>query len=133
MDPDGFMRLHDPRFTGLLDGPSGGLAAGSAADAPGDGSANDASAHDASAHDAFAPRRIWLCADDYGISAAVNAAIRDLLARQRLNATSVMVIAPSFHRSEAQALAQLNRGAARVAIGLHLTLTAPFRPLSDRY
>ena len=75
-------------------------------------------------------RHIWLCADDYGISTAVNAAIRDLVVRGRLNATSVMVVAPSFHRSEALSLAMLNAGAPRVAIGLHVTLTAPFRPLS---
>ncbi len=75
-------------------------------------------------------RRIWLCADDYGISASVNMAIRDLVVRRRLNATSAMVVAPSFHRSEAHALDVLNTGMARVAIGLHLTLTAPFRPLS---
>jgi chitin disaccharide deacetylase len=78
-------------------------------------------------------RHIWLCADDYGISAAVNVAIRDLVVRRRLNATSVMVVAPSFHRSEALALDVLNSGMARVAIGLHLTLTAPFRPLSAAY
>jgi hypothetical protein len=78
-------------------------------------------------------RHIWLCADDYGISTAVNVAIRDLVVRRRLNATSVMVVAPSFHRSEALALNVLNSGMARVAIGLHLTLTAPFRPLSAAY
>ena len=53
-------------------------------------------------------RRIWLCADDYGISPAVNVAIRDLVARRRLNAVSALVVAPSFHRSEATALAALN-------------------------
>jgi predicted glycoside hydrolase/deacetylase ChbG (UPF0249 family) len=78
-------------------------------------------------------RRIWLCADDYGISAAVNSAIRDLVVRGRLNATSVMVAAPSFHRSEAISLNVLNSIAPRVAIGLHLTLTAPFRPLSKGF
>jgi chitin disaccharide deacetylase len=78
-------------------------------------------------------RHIWLCADDYGISTAVNVAIRDLVVRRRLNATSVMVVAPSFHRSEAHALDVLNTGTARIAIGLHLTLTAPFRPLSTAY
>ena len=78
-------------------------------------------------------RQIWLCADDYGISAAVNAAIRDLLERRRLNATSVMVVAPSFHRSEATSLALLNSAEKRVAIGLHLTLTAPFKPLSEGF
>jgi predicted glycoside hydrolase/deacetylase ChbG (UPF0249 family) len=75
-------------------------------------------------------RHIWLCADDYGISLSVNTAIRDLLARGRINATSVMVGAPSFHRTEALPLASLNGGARRIAIGLHVTLTAPFAPLS---
>jgi chitin disaccharide deacetylase len=75
-------------------------------------------------------RRIWLCADDYGMSPGVNGAIRDLIARGRLNATSVMVTAPSLNRSEAIALNVLNSAALRTAIGLHLTLTAPFRPLS---
>lgn len=78
-------------------------------------------------------RHIWLCADDYGISAAVNTAIRDLVVRGRINATSVMVTAPSFHRSEAVSLAILNSGSKRVAIGLHLTLTAPFQPLSQGF
>jgi predicted glycoside hydrolase/deacetylase ChbG (UPF0249 family) len=80
-----------------------------------------------------ASRRIWLCADDYGISPSVNAAIRDLIARGRLNATSVMVVAPSLHRSETLALSTLNAGDPRAAIGLHLTLTAPFRPLSKAF
>jgi chitin disaccharide deacetylase len=76
------------------------------------------------------PARIWLCADDYGISPSVNAAIRDLLALGRINATSVMVVAPSFQRAEAAALAAIDPGAGRMATGLHVTLTAPFRPLS---
>ena len=79
------------------------------------------------------PRPIWLCADDYGISPAVNGAIRDLVRRGRINATSVMVAAPSFHRSEAVSLNLLNAGVARVAIGLHVTLTAPFVPLSPGF
>ena len=78
-------------------------------------------------------RRIWLCADDYGISTSVNAAIRDLVVRGRLNATSVLVVAPSFHRSEAISLNVLNSAAPRVAIGLHLALTAPFRPLTKSF
>ena len=73
-------------------------------------------------------RRIWLCADDYGISPSVNAAIRDLVARGRINATSVMVVSRSFSPSEASALGAAAAG--RAAIGLHVTLTAPFRPLS---
>lgn len=79
------------------------------------------------------PRRIWLCADDYGLAPGVNAAIRDLIVRGRINATSVMVVAPSFDRSEALALDILNSGARRVAIGLHVTLTAPFAPLTQRF
>jgi chitin disaccharide deacetylase len=75
-------------------------------------------------------RRIWLCADDYGISLSVSNAIRDLVARERINATSVMVVAPGFHRAEAAALERLRVHGARVAIGLHLTLSAPFQPLT---
>jgi predicted glycoside hydrolase/deacetylase ChbG (UPF0249 family) len=75
-------------------------------------------------------RPILLCADDYGISPAVSGAIRDLILRRRLNATSVMVVAPSFHRPEAVSLDLLNTGDSRAAVGLHVTLTAPFRPIS---
>ncbi len=78
-------------------------------------------------------RHIWLCADDYGISHSVNAAIRDLVLQGRINATSVMVVAPTFKRSEARALSILNAATQRAAIGLHLTLTGPFGPLSDSY
>jgi predicted glycoside hydrolase/deacetylase ChbG (UPF0249 family) len=80
-----------------------------------------------------APRRIWLCADDYGISTSVDTAIRDLVVRGRINATSAMVVAPSLNRSEAVSLNVLNSVAPRAAIGLHLTLTAPFRPLSKGF
>jgi chitin disaccharide deacetylase len=74
-------------------------------------------------------RHIWLCADDYGISPAVSTAIRELVARRLINAASVMVVTPSFSASEAAGLREA--AAAHAAIGLHLTLTAPFRPLSD--
>jgi len=79
------------------------------------------------------PRRIWLCADDYGIAPGVNEAIRDLVARGRLNATSVMVVAPSCSRAETQSLDALNAAGPRVAIGLHLTLTGPLKPLTRQY
>jgi hypothetical protein len=49
-------------------------------------------------------RHIWLCADDFGISSSVDIAIRDLVVRGRLNATSVLVVAPGFSRSEAHSL-----------------------------
>jgi hypothetical protein len=77
-----------------------------------------------------AHRPIWLCADDYGISASVNKAIRDLVMRGRLNATSVMVLAPSCTRSEAASLDVLNAGTKRLAIGLHVTFTGRFQPMS---
>jgi chitin disaccharide deacetylase len=78
-------------------------------------------------------RKLWLCADDYGISPAVNRAIRDLIGRGRINATSVMVTAPSFAAAEAQALAEVVGSNRRAAIGLHVTLTAPFRPAAPAY
>src|SRR5664279_215133 len=78
-------------------------------------------------------RRIWLCADDYGISHSVNAAIRELILRGRINATSVMVAAPHFGGDEADALDLLNSGAKRAALGLHVTLTAPFKPMSEGF
>src|SRR4051812_22487696 len=79
------------------------------------------------------PRRIWLCADDYGISPGVNRAIRDLIERGRLNATSVMVVGPSIGRDEVGSLAAAAAGNPRCAIGLHATLTAPFRPLTMHF
>ena len=78
-------------------------------------------------------RHIWLCADDYGMSPAVNVAIRDLIVRGRINATSVMVVAPNFYRSEGVSLNILNARETRVAIGLHVTLTAPYQPLSRNF
>jgi predicted glycoside hydrolase/deacetylase ChbG (UPF0249 family) len=78
-------------------------------------------------------RKLWLCADDYGISPAVSRAIRDLIGRGRLNATSVMVTAPGFSVAEARALADVAAAHRGAAIGLHFTLTAPFRPASAGY
>lgn len=78
-------------------------------------------------------RRIWLCADDYGISPAVNRAIRDLIERGRLNATSAMVVGPAIGRDEASALRSAAAKSPRCAIGLHVTLTAPFRPLTMHF
>jgi chitin disaccharide deacetylase len=80
-----------------------------------------------------APRRIWLCADDYGLSPGVNRAIRDLIARGRLNATSVMVVGAASGRDETGALKQLAANSPHCAIGLHVTLTAPFHPLTMHF
>ncbi len=81
--------------------------------------------------------RIWLCADDYGISPGVNRAIRDLIKRGRLNATSVMVVGPAIGRDEVASLqdvvAERHAGGNRCEVGLHVTLTAPFRPLTMHF
>jgi predicted glycoside hydrolase/deacetylase ChbG (UPF0249 family) len=79
------------------------------------------------------PRRFWLCADDYGLSPGVNRAIRDLIARGRLNATSVMVVGPAIGRNEVKALSDAAANSPRCAIGLHATLTAPFHPLTMHF
>jgi chitin disaccharide deacetylase len=78
-------------------------------------------------------RRIWLCADDYGISPGVNRAIRDLIENRRLNATSAMVVGPAIGRDEVNALKAAAKANPRCAIGLHVTLTAPFRPLTMHF
>ncbi len=84
-------------------------------------------------NDVAPPRRIWLCADDYGLSPGVNRGIRDLIARGRLNATSVMVVGPAIGREEIEALQTAAAESPRCAIGLHTTLTAPFRPLTMHF
>jgi predicted glycoside hydrolase/deacetylase ChbG (UPF0249 family) len=81
-------------------------------------------------NDTAPPRRIWLCADDYGLAEGVNRGIRDLISRGRLNATSVMVVGAAIGRNEVAELKAVAAASPRCAIGLHATLTAPFRPLS---
>jgi predicted glycoside hydrolase/deacetylase ChbG (UPF0249 family) len=80
-----------------------------------------------------APRQIWLCADDYGMAPGINNAIRELILRGRLNATSVMTVAAHLTADEVDALETLNSGETRAALGLHVTLTAPFTPLSEGF
>lgn len=80
-----------------------------------------------------APRRIWLCADDYGMSPGVNRAIRELIAEQRINATSVMMVGHAIDRDEVSALSDAVAANPDCAIGLHATLTAPFSPLTMHY
>ena len=79
------------------------------------------------------PRRVWLCADDYGMAAGVNRAIRELISHGRLNATSVMVVGAMIGRAEVAALQEAAASSPRCAIGLHATLTAPFRPLTMHF
>lgn len=83
--------------------------------------------------DASAQRRISLCADDYGMSEGVNRAIRDLIRKRRLSATSVMVVAPAFTRNEIDDLRTVAKDHPDFSIGLHVTLTAPFHPLTMHF
>src|SRR5262249_49355674 len=80
-----------------------------------------------------APRRIWLCADDYGMAPGVNDAIRRLIARRRINATSVMVGAPALTAEEAAALSALRAAGARRALGLKVARAGRFGPVSDGF
>jgi predicted glycoside hydrolase/deacetylase ChbG (UPF0249 family) len=84
-------------------------------------------------NDAETPRQIWLCADDYGISPGVNRAIRELIEQGRLNATSVMMVGSAIGRDEVHSLQAAAATRRRCAIGLHATLTAPFRPLTMHF
>lgn len=68
------------------------------------------------------PRRVVLCADDYGLSDAESDGILDLARLGRISATSVMTSMPGAS-PRAKALS-----AERIAIGLHVTLTEG-RPL----
>jgi predicted glycoside hydrolase/deacetylase ChbG (UPF0249 family) len=83
--------------------------------------------------DTPAQRRISLCADDYGMSEGVNRAIRDLIGKRRLSATSVMVVTPAFTRSEIDELKAVARDRDGFSIGLHVTLTAPYHPLTIHF
>ncbi len=71
-------------------------------------------------------RPFVLCADDYGLTPGVDAAILDLCARGRLSAVSALVTAPSW-RADAAAL-RAAAGSA-VEVGLHLAFTE-FSPLT---
>jgi predicted glycoside hydrolase/deacetylase ChbG (UPF0249 family) len=78
-------------------------------------------------------RHIWLCADDYGMSPGINRAIRDLIERKRINATSVMVVGAGIDRAEVEALKSSLTKNPECAVGLHATLTAPFHPITIHF
>ncbi|HLL26983.1 MAG TPA: ChbG/HpnK family deacetylase [Xanthobacteraceae bacterium] len=73
-------------------------------------------------------RRIVLCADDYALAPGVSRAIRELVGRGRLNAVSVMTVIPDFARECGALVATASP--IPIAIGLHTTLTGPFKPLA---
>ena len=67
-------------------------------------------------------KRVILCADDYAQDAAVTRGILALLDRDRLSATSVMVLSPRWARDAVP----LREYRGRASIGLHLDWTSPF-------
>lgn len=67
------------------------------------------------------------------MSPGVNRAIRDLIAKRRINATSVMMVGHAIDRDEVSALIDIAAANPDCAIGLHATLTAPFSPLTMHY
>lgn len=73
-------------------------------------------------------KRVVLCADDYNLAPGVSQSIRELIAKGRLNATSVMTIFPGLEQ-EAEALLA-TPSPVPLQIGLHLTLSGGFAPLA---
>ena len=67
-------------------------------------------------------QEICICADDFGLSAGVNAAVVDLAQRGKISATSAMVRRSAW-LSGARTLRSLTP--ARLDVGLHLDLTRP--------
>ena len=74
------------------------------------------------AADSASELQVALCADDYGIAPGVGAAVRDLLARSRLTATSCMAASP-YWPEEAEKLKALAGANGGFEVGLHLVLT----------
>lgn len=73
-------------------------------------------------------KNIILCADDYGLNAAVSQGILQLLQRQRLSAVSCLVTFADW-RDHANLIKNYNN---QIDIGLHLNFTQG-QPLSPRY
>ena len=64
--------------------------------------------------------KVIICADDFAQSAAINAAILDLVARGVLTAISCMTLSPEWSQSATQLTAEIR---AKADIGLHLDFT----------
>ncbi len=71
--------------------------------------------------------KVWLVADDYGLSPAVSHGIRQLIAAGRISGTGCMTVFPEWH--DEAGLLTTCPGQAEACIGLHMTLT-DFAPLS---
>ncbi len=75
---------------------------------------------------AAASRRLSLCADDFGQSAAIDAGILSLIGLGRLQATSVLSEGPDWADGAVRLKALLQATEPRAEVGLHLNLTHPF-------
>jgi predicted glycoside hydrolase/deacetylase ChbG (UPF0249 family) len=69
-----------------------------------------------------APRALILCADDYALHPAVDAAVEQLTLAGRLSATSCMTTSPRW----AQAAPRLQALRPRLSVGLHFNLTESY-------
>ncbi len=78
-------------------------------------------------HTGAAPRRLSLCADDFGQSNGINLGILALLERGRLQATSVLSQGPAWPDGASRLRSWFKTSPAPVDVGLHLNLTHPFR------
>lgn len=74
-------------------------------------------------------RVVVLCADDFGLSTAIDRGILALVDRGRLTATGCMVAGPAFQRDAAA----LGERAERIDVGLHFALTdlPPLAPIAS--
>jgi len=86
-------------------------------------------------NDAATPRRIWLCADDYGLAEWRQPRhSRNSSDRGRLNADLGDGGGLRHRPRRGQSLGRkVAAKSPRCAIGLHATLTAPFRPLTMHF
>lgn len=71
-----------------------------------------------------------LCADDFGLTRAINKAIVNLVKAGRLNAVSCMSVGRHLTDDSTDLLQAAREAPHKVEIGLHLTFTA-YEPLSD--
>lgn len=76
---------------------------------------------------AAAPRRLSLCADDFGQSIGINRGVLNLLERGRLQATSVLSQGPAWPDGASRLRSWFKAAPPQFDVGLHLNLTHPFR------
>ena len=69
------------------------------------------------------PRRLAICVDDFGLSAAVDDSVFELASQGRISATSCLVDGPNWRADAPRLRATL---AGQIDIGLHLNLSETF-------